>query len=650
MNHHRIETFGISFVMLAVLILSNVGTIFYRIMKYDTDVFNTKAIYTQNFSSSITGTTGKVLSVYRNPGNTKCAIVLYIDNILRMSLDANDYLMYYTGYNVSKNRYAKVNLNNPAGAFYVFGTTGYAMVLLVENNGFESQAAEINIGNTDVTGVADKDGSIYAKQDMFRIVVNPGASGVKIVDYLDENTDAVRLYRNVVIEQKEAEQRKILADDVKELNNYLVKIDRARKTLNDIGIVVPEISEQIRGDVVYLRSDQANNEEQTVPVDETSAEPEQDAAVSEQGNETEGTSTEEVLTEDAENSGDSSVESSDMSDVYIDTSGMDLVNANAYMVASATDINPVVPADGALISSEEISNSDVLDDLLNEGAEGTVSEEASGDVVSDPAEGEIPVDPVSGSSEALPSDAGVVPDLPVEESMPENTEISDTVPEDVPAELPEGDAQTENVISDEASEEIPEEMSVSDLSLLSEPEINEKGQAIVKNNNGQNVGTYTVSELKDFGYVDFTTDGDFIYSPEYTFQNGVDFTWYGHTLVNGADFLTPFEESTGKNAYGFLTGLRANTQGIVFDRLSERGDWRLENGVEIFSSDYSNAHLAEVSSYADAIKSYVDAYNGYIDLKYKYQTKDLVDYLSIQYDMRESSGVFSSAYDNMQVW
>ena len=130
----------------------------------------------------------------------------------------------------------------------------------------------------------------------------------------------------------------------------------------------------------------------------------------------------------------------------------------------------------------------------------------------------------------------------------------------------------------------------------------------------------------------------------------MDFTWYGHTLVNGADFLTPFEESTGKNAYGFLTGLRANTQGIVFDRLSERGDWRLENGVEIFSSDYSNAHLAEVSSYADAIKSYVDAYNGYIDLKYKYQTKDLVDYLSIQYDMRESSGVFSSAYDNMQVW
>lgn len=265
-KHHGIELFGIYLLLVCVGLVAISGTIKMTASSQDRDFLNENAIYASEFITSLSGIAGNIEAVYVNPSDTKCAIVLHMAEINRTSTDAADYQLYVKGFNVSRGEYATMTLNNYKGGYYVFGSTGYAMIYLTDAAGFQNQAIEIVVrcnevfstveGNADVAALAEKDAS-YANNDQFRIIVNPKGSAATEVEFLDD-LDVVKLYQNTVLLDSEEEIRATLKTDVKELNQYLAQINAYGNNLRNMGVKVPALPECIAGDEFYNLENEEN--------------------------------------------------------------------------------------------------------------------------------------------------------------------------------------------------------------------------------------------------------------------------------------------------------------------------------------------------------------------------------------------------------
>ena len=255
-KHHSIELFGIYLVLICVGLLAISGTIKLTANSQDRDFLDANAIYASEFTTSLSGIAGNIEAVYVNPSDTKCAIMLHMDEISKTSTDAMDYQLYVKGFNVSQGKYATATLNKFKGGYYVFGSTGYAMIYLTDAAGFKNQAIEIVVrcnevftGGTmsaEASALAQQDAS-YASNDQFRIIINPKGSAATEVDFLD-NLDVVKLYQNTVLLESEEEIRTTLKNDVKNLNMYLAQINSYGKNLTNMGVKVPTLPDYIVGD------------------------------------------------------------------------------------------------------------------------------------------------------------------------------------------------------------------------------------------------------------------------------------------------------------------------------------------------------------------------------------------------------------------
>lgn len=245
-KHNDIQAFGVAFAAITLCLLLTISNIAVTAAGQDRDYLNGNAVYVSDFTTSLSGISGSIVEVYTNESNTKCGIVIKLDKdkISNISTDANDYQMYIKGYNISKGVYASKTLSNPTGGYYVFGETGYAMIYLVDSAGFQNQALEIVVRCNEYyssTGKGDeelkeKDAS-YAKHDQFRIIINPHGTNAVKASFLEE-LDVVALYQNTVAYAEEDEIREKLTKDVKQLNEYISKINSYAERLDALGVSV----------------------------------------------------------------------------------------------------------------------------------------------------------------------------------------------------------------------------------------------------------------------------------------------------------------------------------------------------------------------------------------------------------------------------
>ena len=250
-KHTKIERFGVSVVTLVLCFSVLLTTIGMKVHKDNQLVLGEQAIYTEQFVSSLTQTSGNVVGIYGNDDHTKIFMMLKLATAETMTMDAANYQMFLTAY--------ESHLNvNPSGAIYMFGTTGYMGLYFADARGFEQQMLNIIVrSNKNVSELDIGDGSQITDSssddyDQFQIFANFGATGVTHADFL-ETDDKILLsdiYRECILDAQEWPIREQLQDDLSKMIVQVARMEEYENRLDQQGIVVPERPQAIRYDKI----------------------------------------------------------------------------------------------------------------------------------------------------------------------------------------------------------------------------------------------------------------------------------------------------------------------------------------------------------------------------------------------------------------
>ena len=264
-RHHAIERFGVIFLTLVILMGSLTTTIVVRKRNADAEQLSNRAIYTTRVQMSRSKVSGSVINVMVSEDKTKAFVLLKMDDMTRMSADAEDYLMFLTGSDSGMGR--SDLLSRPSGGIYVFGTTGYMGIYLVNNEPFQSQ-----ILNLVVRGVKDYSSGAnvssaqavggdtsFINFDQMIIYFNPGASEAVHGEFLDaQKINMLDMYKEAIVKPAEANYKQVLQADLQSMfeqqrlaNQY---IDRLVQGLNGSKLAAPTVPSQIANDVISATS------------------------------------------------------------------------------------------------------------------------------------------------------------------------------------------------------------------------------------------------------------------------------------------------------------------------------------------------------------------------------------------------------------
>lgn len=259
-SHYKIERFGISFGLLSLALIAVLGIGLSQKMEKDKATMVEKVIYTEKFVTSRTNLEGEVYDVFINKDKTRAFLMLKFEEISKISANAKDYQMFMTpAKTVGNNLTWK---SRPAGSIYMFGSTGYMGVYLVNEKGFDSQILQLTIrANAEMVpvtaAVKDETGDIsFEKYDQFRVFFNPGASHAKEVKSLsDDQLDVTKVFEELVLTAEENKVKESLTKRVEELRVTLNAIGEYTRRSQDVNIdgqrlIVPSATKDIVGDKV----------------------------------------------------------------------------------------------------------------------------------------------------------------------------------------------------------------------------------------------------------------------------------------------------------------------------------------------------------------------------------------------------------------
>ncbi len=248
-RHHRIELFGsVLGVLLLVMLINSISICVYASRKNDR-LLSENAVFSDAFTTSLSGKNGKISQIYVNPARNKCVILFKFDDMNGMVTDAGKYQVFIKAFDVFKGGYASRGSTqlDVMGGFYVFGSTGYTALYLSAVNGFPRECYEIilrcndvlQMGNSSENENAARDAS-YAQFDQWRVIINPNGNTARECNFLDD-FNITSLYQDAVIDENESEIRKNLYDDVKIMYTSRKKIDNYRSNLENLNVKVPSL-------------------------------------------------------------------------------------------------------------------------------------------------------------------------------------------------------------------------------------------------------------------------------------------------------------------------------------------------------------------------------------------------------------------------
>lgn len=261
-SHHKMERFGVIFICILLSFAVICTTIFLKKMEDDKVTLGSQVMYSTSFSSSRTATTGSVSQIYCSDDRTKCFVLLKFDDVKNISLNAENYRVFVTGTDLAQRN--QQLLSAPSGGIYIFGSTGYMGIYLVESRGFPEQILDVIVRMSSELSVVDDealdeavftDGS-FKKYDQFRIYFNPGASAYTTIPCLNEGqVDIFNLYADSVTAASEMQLREDLDASLESMRAQQKLIGEYAERLERDSIVVPDAPEAIRGDEIIENED-----------------------------------------------------------------------------------------------------------------------------------------------------------------------------------------------------------------------------------------------------------------------------------------------------------------------------------------------------------------------------------------------------------
>jgi len=198
-------------ITLSSLLILLTSTIVVNKITSDKKDLKTRVMYTTKVAFSHSAVAGDVVSVMSSTDKKKSFILLHMADMTLLPADANDYTVFVTGAS-SKQKKQKLK-SGVSGTLYVFGTTGYYGIYLMNNEPFPNQILDIIVRNNedvsglengvaDVTGVGA--GGSFKKFDQMQLYVNPGADGGQIAKFLDApELDMSKMYKEAIIVPQE---------------------------------------------------------------------------------------------------------------------------------------------------------------------------------------------------------------------------------------------------------------------------------------------------------------------------------------------------------------------------------------------------------------------------------------------------------------
>lgn len=259
-KHKKIERFGLMFIVLSFLLVFLLVMGYFNNQKINKNLLSENAMYSTRFTTSRTNVSGTVEGVYTSEDKTRSFVLLKFNDISQVSLDANTYQAFLTGANLDQNK--RDLLSHPAGSLYVFGTSGYFGVYMVDKEGFDKQILDLTIrANSEIVPVVSDGRSVGGDEsfkiyDQFKIYFNPAADSAEVSKVLSkEEFDVVDLYNEIVISPQEIIARENIQKTLQDMANAQTRIDEFSDRLASISIdgvkmKVPAGPREIRKDVI----------------------------------------------------------------------------------------------------------------------------------------------------------------------------------------------------------------------------------------------------------------------------------------------------------------------------------------------------------------------------------------------------------------
>lgn len=275
-KHRAIERFAATFLILSVLMAGLMGTIVFRKAAADSKMLASQSMYTKSVSMSRSHVKGTVESVMVSEDRTKAFLLLKMESMNQLSASADDYMVFLTGSNEHQG-YTDLKCQ-PSGGVYVFGTSGYMAVYLVNNEPFENQILNLVVrgirdystelsedGEVNVAEVPSSGDASFENFDQMQIYFNPGATDVRHAAFLDsEGIDVEAMYKEAVAEPLEEEYRQVLHQDLQEMFEYQYRMTEFERRLtegvNNITLSEPDVPDSIATDVIRAYTYEGNQE------------------------------------------------------------------------------------------------------------------------------------------------------------------------------------------------------------------------------------------------------------------------------------------------------------------------------------------------------------------------------------------------------
>lgn len=275
-RHKAIERFTVLFLTLSLMMSVLMVTIVVRKNSADAEQLSNRAIYTTEVTMSRSHVTGEVVNVMSSADKTKAFVLLKMSSMSNLSADASDYIAFLTGATENQG-YADLK-SQPSGGIYVFGTSGYIGVYLVNYEPYPSQILNLVIrgvkdysssttknGETNVAEVPKGGDASFENFDQMQIYFNPGASGAVHADFLDaDKINMEDMYKEAVVESQEETLRETLMGDLQSMFEYkrLAEQYETRLTsgVNGSVIAAPDMPDAIATDEIVAYTYEGNLE------------------------------------------------------------------------------------------------------------------------------------------------------------------------------------------------------------------------------------------------------------------------------------------------------------------------------------------------------------------------------------------------------
>lgn len=256
--HYAMERFGVLFLSLSLCMGILLISINIKVSNDKKVNLSEQVIYTTSTTTSLTGQTGAVHGIYHNTDRTKCFILLKFEDMSSMSINAEYYQMFVTGF--SPNQEQQELLKVPSGCIYVLGSSGYMGIYLTSAGGFEEQIMGLTVrcNKTIVDTTISNASSTYMdasfdSYDQFRIYFNPGGKAVTVATSLDKDRlNIFELYEELVTQSQEKQIREQLMADLENMYITQTAMEEYEERLIREGVGSYTIPSQIDGDVVEL--------------------------------------------------------------------------------------------------------------------------------------------------------------------------------------------------------------------------------------------------------------------------------------------------------------------------------------------------------------------------------------------------------------